>query len=153
MPSSTFDRSLNTASTSTQAWALLTDVTRLVDWIEIIENANEVEPLARYTAVLRDQIGPFKLRADLNINVRDVDVEKRMVLRAEGQDRQVGARLVVEAAMELDTSDLEATSVRVSGSYEVTGRVASMGAATINKKAQKILDQFFTRAASELGAQ
>lgn len=151
MPSSTFDRRLNVAASSKQAWEILTDVARLVDWIDIVEDADEIEPLARYTAVLRDKIGPVKLRADLNIDVRDVDVDKRIALRAEGQDRQVGARLVVDAAMELDTSDPEGTCVHVSGSYEVTGRVASMGTATINKKAQKILDQFFTRAAAELG--
>jgi carbon monoxide dehydrogenase subunit G len=152
MPTSKFDRRLDVAADTTQAWDVLTDVPRLVDWVDIVEQANEVKPLERYTAVLRDKVGPVKLRADLNIRVNEVDVEKRIALRAEGQDRQVGARLVVDATVELEPSDPAGTSVHVSGSYEVTGRVAAMGTATINKKAQKILAQFFDRAAEALGA-
>jgi carbon monoxide dehydrogenase subunit G len=40
----------------------------------------------------------------------------------------------------------------VDGVYEVTGKVASMGSGTINKKAQKILDEFFGAASEDLGA-
>lgn len=152
MPTSTFDRRLDVAASPKRAWEVLTDVPRLVDWVDIVEKANEIRPLDRYTAVLQDKIGPVKLRADLNITVGEVDVEKRIALRAEGQDRQVGARLVVNAAMVLDNGESAGTSVHISGSYEVTGRVAAMGTSTINKKAQKILNQFFSRAAEALGA-
>jgi carbon monoxide dehydrogenase subunit G len=41
--------------------------------------------------------------------------------------------------------------VDVSGSYSVTGRVASMGSSQVKRKADKILEEFFTQAGQELG--
>lgn len=152
MPKNTFDRRIDVTASPKKAWSVLTDIPRLVDWVDIVEDAQEIEPLSRYSAVLRDKIGPFKLRADLNVEVTKVDVERYIALQAEGQDHQVGARLVVGGAMELDTSNTTGTRVRISGYYEVTGRVAAMGAGTINKKAQRILDQFFSHASDALGA-
>lgn len=152
MPRSAFDRRLTVSASPREAWDVLTDVPRLVDWVNIVEDAHEIEPLSKYSAVLRDKIGPFKLRADLDIRVNDVDVGRRIALRAEGEDRQVGARLLVDAAMELDTSDTDETSVHISGVYEVTGRVAAMGSGSINRKAEKVLDSFFSHAGDTLGA-
>lgn len=152
MPRSTFDRRLDVSATPQEAWAVLTDVPRLVDWVDIVEDAHEIERLSRYSAILRDRMGPFKLRADLDIRVNEVDVEKYIALSAEGEDRQVGARLRVEASMELDSSVPDGTSVHVNGVYEVTGKVASMGSGSINKKAERILDNFFSHAGESLGA-
>jgi carbon monoxide dehydrogenase subunit G len=42
--------------------------------------------------------------------------------------------------------------VGVTGSYEVVGKVATMGAGMIRQKAAKILDEFFAHAVAALGA-
>lgn len=152
MPRSEFDRELSVTASPTTSWDTLTDVPRLVDWMSIVEDAREIDPLVRYTAVLLDRLGPFRLRADLDIVISDVEVERRITVRAEGEDRQVGSRLQVEATMVLVPREPEGTVVRISGTYEVTGRVAAMGSGTINKKAEKIMDEFFSKAAAELGA-
>lgn len=152
LPRSEFDRQLAVVSSPQQAWAMLIDVPRLADWIGIVENVHEIEPLARYEAVLRDRLGPFKLRADLDVVVSDVQVERRIMVRASGEDRQVGSRLAVEATMMLQPGDPDGTSIQIAGAYEVTGRVASMGSGTINKKVEKILDEFFSQAGAALGA-
>ncbi|MQA76748.1 MAG: hypothetical protein GEU88_21055, partial [Solirubrobacterales bacterium] len=123
---------------------------RLVDWISIVDDAQEIERLARYTAVLMDRIGPFKLRADLDITVDEVREPHRIHVRAAGEDRQVGSRLVVDAVLEIEP-DASGAHVRAGGTYEVTGRVAAMGGGTIRKKAERILDNFFGNAERELG--
>jgi carbon monoxide dehydrogenase subunit G len=129
----------------------MVDVPRLVSWVSIVEDAVEIEPLSKYTAVLMDRLGPFKLRADLDVTVSDVEDGSSLRVRAIGEDRSVGSRLLVIATMQVRPESHGATII-VDGVYEVTGKAASMGSGTINKKAQKILDEFFGAASEDLGA-
>jgi uncharacterized protein len=150
VPSVNFSRDIEVVRDPAACWAVLTDVPKLVDWVTILDDAHELAPLEKYTAVLMDRIGPFKLRADLDITVTEVDPERRIRVHAEGEDRQVASRIVVDAVLTLDRRDLS-TVIAAEGTYEVSGRVATMGAGMIRQKATKILDEFFGRAAAELG--
>lgn len=151
MPSADFERELSTKASPEQAWQTLTDVPRLVDWVSIVNEAKEIAPLERYTAVLADRVGPIKLRADLDIRVPEVETGQRIRVVAAGEDRQVSSRIAVDATMTLSGSDDGGTTVTIAGRYEVSGRAASMGAGIITQKANKIIEEFFTHAASELG--
>jgi carbon monoxide dehydrogenase subunit G len=151
MPRSEFGRELTVSASSAQAWETLIDVPVLVSWISVLEQAEEQRHLERYTAVLLDRLGPFKLRADLAITLSDVRTEEHVTVHAEGEDRQVGSRLVVDATLDLEPAG-DGTTVRVNGVYEVTGKVAAMGGGTINKKAEKIISEFFSNAEKVLGA-
>jgi carbon monoxide dehydrogenase subunit G len=146
-----FDHELTVDAPPQRAWAVLTDVPRLVDWVDVLEAAQEVEPPGRYTAVLSDSMGPFRMRADLDVVVRDIEVGTFLALRADGEDRQVGSRLLVEVTMTISPRQDGGTTVRVAGWYEVTGRVAAMGTGSIAKKAQRILDDFVAHAGEALG--
>jgi carbon monoxide dehydrogenase subunit G len=53
--------------------------------------------------------------------------------------------------MTIESRDDGGSVARFTGAYEVTGRVASMGSGTINKKADKIMGEFFAAAESALG--
>ena len=152
MPRSEFHRKLTVLASPEQSWKTLTDVPLLVGWVGIVEDATEIEPLGRYTAVLMDRLGPFKLRADLDIVVTDLEQGRSISFRASGEDRQVGSRHVIEATMQIEAGEPEGSLARFDGMYEVTGRVASMGSGTINKKADKIMGEFFAAAESALGA-
>lgn len=150
MPRSEFSRRLEVARPPAGCWPVLTDVQRLVGWVSVLEDAAELERLSRYTAVLMDRLGPFRLRADMAISLSDVVQERHVAVHAEGEDRQVGSRLVVDATLDLEPLG-GGSAVTIAGSYEVTGRVAGMGAGTIRKKADRILDDFFAAVAAELG--
>jgi carbon monoxide dehydrogenase subunit G len=151
VPRSEFRRELTVLASPEQSWKTLTDVPQLVSWVSIVEDAAELEPLGRYTAVLMDRLGPFKLRADLDIEVTALDPGRSISFRASGEDRQVGSRLVIEATMAIEPGEPEGSVAGFTGYYEVTGRVASMGSGTINKKADKIMNEFFAAAESALG--
>lgn len=142
MPTAVFQRDVRVAADADTAWATLTDVDLLVSWVSILDQASVVDPLKRYTAVLTDRLGPFRLHADLDVEVTDVEEPVRIVVRAEGEDRQVASRITVSAELKLLPS-ADATVIAVAGSYEVAGRVATLGASTIRKKADKILEEFF----------
>src|SRR5262245_45446617 len=117
----TFDRSLPVTSDPAGCWRALTDVPRLVTWISIVDEAKELAPLDRYTAVLADRIGPFKLRADLDITVSEVEEPHTIRVRAAGEDRQVASRIAVDATLRLrprdNTGDGTGTVIEVTGSY------------------------------------
>lgn len=150
MPTSPFSRSMAVAADRHECWSTLTDVPRLVGWVDVVEDARELSPLETYTAVLLDRLGPFKLRADLDIRLTDVEVGRHIRVTAEGEDRQVRSRLSVAATLDIEEVDGGGSRVVVEGTYEVTGRVASMGSGTIRKKAERILDDFFSEVASTL---
>ncbi len=150
MPVIDFDRSQLVAADRDACWKVYTDVPKLVTWVSILDDAQEISPLESYTAVLADRIGPFTLRADLDIQVSEVVPGEHIRVHAEGEDRQVGSRIRIDAVL-TTASDDRGTLVRAQGSYEVVGKVATMGAGMIVKKADKILDEFFASSVAELG--
>ena len=126
-------------------WAVVSDIPTVLSWISIVGEAEEVEPAKRYRALLEDRMGPFKLRADLEIEIRESAEGERIRAHADGEDRQIGSRLTIDVELAL-SADGDGTAVDVRGAYEVTGRPATLGASSIRKKAGKILDEFFAHA-------
>jgi carbon monoxide dehydrogenase subunit G len=147
----TFERELLVTAGPDDSWKVLTDVPRLVSWVTIVDQAKELAYLESYTAVLMDRLGPFKLRADLDITVSEVEAGRRIRVRANGEDRQVSSRIGVDAVLTLNAVDDGRTRVQVTGTYEVVGRVATLGSGMIKQKAAKIIDEFFAHTAAELG--
>lgn len=149
MASGSFERTVRTDRSPAECWVVLTDVDRMATWVDIVRDVVTHRPLESYRATLEDRVGPFRLLADLDIDVTDVVENERISVSASGQDRQVGSRLTVRAAMALDASD-EGTTVRFEGAYSVEGRVATVGAPMIRRKAEAIVEKFTTRAEREL---
>lgn len=149
MPSGQLSRRIEVDASPSKCWVVLTDVQRVAGWVSIAHQVEEVEPLASYTVVLQDSFGPFKLHADMEVDVTDVDEERRIRFRASGADRSVGTTISVDATMELEPAN-GGTVLQVDGSYQVVGTVAAMGASTINKKAETIIEEFFEAAEREL---
>jgi carbon monoxide dehydrogenase subunit G len=140
-----FQETVRLGAEAGAVWRTVGDIPSVLGWISIVADVEDVEPGLRYRAVLQDRLGPFKLRADLDIVVEERDEPRVIRARAAGEDRQIGSRLIIEVTMTLTESD-GGTAVDVSGSYEVTGRPASLGAGSIRKKAGRILDEFFRSA-------
>lgn len=152
MARESFERTLDVAASPEHTWTTITDVDRVASWVSVVGSVETLEDLARYTAVLADRLGPFALKADLDVAVTDLDMGRSISFRAEGEDRQVASRIQVEATMDLTPSDRGGTAVSVAGHYEIGGRVAALGASTVRSKAAKILDEFFGAAERELNA-
>jgi len=130
-------------------WAAVNDVHRVASWLSIVREVRDVEPPRRYAALLEDRLGPFAMRADLDLTV-EREQARHMRVSAAGEDRQVASRIAatIELAVEPDGAG---TSLAVTGKYEVTGRVATLGAGAIRKKGDRILQEFCDNASKELG--
>jgi carbon monoxide dehydrogenase subunit G len=143
MASEKFNRSVTVPLSKSAAWMAITDVSQLAAWVGIIEEVRELSHLEKYRAVLHDRVGPFKLRADLSIDVSVPVDGERVLVKASGRDRAVDSKISVNVAVELAELDEGGTSISVEGSYQVTGRVASMGGGVIKKKGEGVLTDFF----------
>jgi carbon monoxide dehydrogenase subunit G len=140
-----FQETVRLAGPRDAVWETVSDIPSVLAWISIVGAAEELEPAARYRARLEDRMGPFKLRADLDIAVEERVAGERIRARGDGEDRQIGSRLLVDVTLAL-SDDGAGTAVDVRGAYEVTGRPATLGAASIRKKANKVLTEFFASA-------
>ncbi|HET8568997.1 MAG TPA: SRPBCC domain-containing protein [Candidatus Limnocylindria bacterium] len=134
-----------------RAWTALLDFDRVASWLPIVHRLRAVEPGRRYAAVLEDRVGPFALRADLTVDVAADEQARRLRVTASGEDRQVASR--ISATLEVTvTPDGDGALLAARGRYEITGRVATLGASAIRKKGEHALDQFFANAAREIPA-
>ncbi len=140
-------RSVLVASPRATVWAALLDVQRVASWLSIVRDVREIDPLRRYGAVLEDHVGPFTLRADLALVV--LADEPRMRVEAHGEDRQLSSRIA--ATVDLFLADEGgSTRVEVTGGYDITGKVATLGASAIRKKGERVLDEFVESLTREL---
>ncbi len=144
-------RTVRVAARPDAAWAVLLDVQRIASWLTVVRDVKELEPLRRYTTVLEDRVGPFAMRADLAIDVAADEAARRLHVSGSGEDRQVASR--ISATLDLAVVPQgEGSDIVVSGRYEITGRIATLGAGAIRKKGDKVLEDFFANVTRELGA-
>lgn len=149
MPAVDFGRTIEVAAAPAEAWKVITDVQRVASWVGVVGGVEEVEHLSRYRATLSDRLGPFQLTAQLDVDVTEATEGSLIRFVADGEDDQVASRILVEAELRLAGSG-PGTEMQVEGRYEVTGRVATLGASMIKNKGDKILDEFFNAATEEL---
>jgi carbon monoxide dehydrogenase subunit G len=144
-----FAKTIRLDASPDAVWDAVRDVHRVASWISIVREVRDVDPPRRYAALLEDRLGPFAMRADLDLTVETLE-PRRLRVSAEGEDRQVASRIAatIELAVEPDGAG---TSLAVTGRYEVTGRVATLGPGAIRKKGDRILQEFFDNASKDLG--
>ena len=142
MSRESLERELVIAATPAEVWGKLIDVPSVAAWLPFLHSIVEQEPLSSYSAVLEDSVGPFSMKADLLITVVEVDEPRSITVKASGEDRSVRSRITIDAAIYLNDRDDGSTDVRISGTYEVTGKVATLGAGLIRSKARKMIDRF-----------
>lgn len=146
-----FQRSVTVPARPAAVWSALLDFDRVASWLSIVGELRAVEPPKAYAAVLADRVGPFAMRADLTISVAADEAARRLHVAASGEDRQVSSRITATIDLAV-TGGGDASTVDVTGRYEITGRIATLGAAAVRKKGEHVLDEFFAHMAEELKA-
>ena len=146
------DRAFVVGAPRDEVWPRLLDVEAVASWLPIMHSVTEVSSGrsgidgSSFQAAFEDKVGPFSLRADLRIEVAGVRESEEVSIRARGEDRQIRSRIMIDAAAQLADAGPGQTRVRLSGAYEITGRVATLGAGIIRSKANKLIDTFCTNA-------
>src|SRR5258708_12165755 len=87
-----FNKPIALSATPAAVWDALLDVRRVASWLSIVGDVRDVEPPRRFAALLEDRLGPFAMRADLDVTVES-SPDHRMRVAAPGEDRQVASRI------------------------------------------------------------
>ena len=125
-----------------EVFGQLQDVQLISSFLPLLSELKEIEPLKSYEAVLEDRVGPFKLRADLSINITIDHDALKFSVEARGEDRQVRSAIRISAEMNFTTNSESQTVLTVTGTYEISGKVATLGASVIKGKATKLTHEF-----------
>ncbi len=144
-------RTVRVTASPDAVWQVLLDFQRVASWLPVVRDLKEVEPLRKYATVLEDKVGPFALRADLAIDVSADQAQRRLHVSGSGEDRQIASRISATLDVAVAPSD-GGSDVVVTGRYEITGKVATLGAGAIRKKGDKVLEDFFANLSRELGS-
>ena len=145
-----FTKTIQLIASPAAVWDTMLDVRRVASWLSIVRDVRDIDAPRRYSAHLEDRLGPFAMRADLDVTVETQD-GRAMQVAAAGEDRQIASRISATIDLGLEPRG-EGTVVTVIGHYEITGRIATLGSGAIRKKGDKILEEFFSNLERELGA-
>jgi len=99
----------------------------------------------KHTARVNERVGPFRL--SLNLHVSIVKVVELSLLEAElsGSDNGGQNRLSGTLRAELMKTDPSGTLLTLGASVEVMGKLASLGAAPIRRRANEVFAEFAGR--------
>ncbi len=132
-------------------WPIFFDVARIARLIPGCEQVEEKEPLALYTAVMKQKIGPFKLEVPTEVRVEDILAPERVRSRARGRDKFTGTTLDVLLEVVLAPAENNGTRLTVDSTLQVAGRLAALGYPVVKKKTEEIFVEFEKRLRAELG--
>ncbi|MSP96240.1 MAG: hypothetical protein EXR29_03240 [Betaproteobacteria bacterium] len=132
-------------------WPIFFDVARIARLIPGCEQVEEKEPLALYTAVMKQKIGPFKLEVPTEVRVEDIQAPERVRSRARGRDKFTGTTLDVLLEVVLAPAENNGTRLTVDATLLVAGRLAALGYPVVKKKTEEIFVEFEQRLRAELG--
>lgn len=132
-------------------WTLLRDFPRLGGCIPKVTDLQEVEADQRYTAVVSDKLGPFGLQVPVEITIQSIEAPRRIVAQITGNDSRGAARVkgTLEAVTDPEGAGSHLTfNIRM----EVLGRLATLGAAPMRRRAEEIFSEFVRRVQAELAS-
>lgn len=135
------------------AWSFVRDVARLSACIPNVSDLAAIELDHRFSAVVADQIGPFKLSVPVQIELQAIDQPHRITAELTGNDSRGQARIkgLLEARIESREPEI-GSRIALSMRMEVLGKLASLGAAPMRRRADDIFSKFARCVEAQLGA-
>lgn len=135
------ERDVTIAAPNQAVWDFLWDVPRLAACIPGAKDVRIVEPGKRYTAVVGDKVGPFRVQFPLQIDVLEVQAPTRLRARAGGRDAAVDGLVKVDLDVALSPAE-GGTTLRLAADISVLGKLGTLGHSVIVRKGTDIVDRF-----------
>ena len=148
-----FSEQIQVPVSTAEAWDFIWQVQRLARCLPGCVGVAEVETGRRYKAQFADQIGPYKLQFELDVDVLETKPMELVRVQANGKDRRLGVSQRATLLVKLRESSPSASALDVEADIEVIGKVATLGQFVIKRKAQDIVRQFARNIESELRPQ
>jgi carbon monoxide dehydrogenase subunit G len=148
-----FTKEIEIARSPEQVWGFLWDVERVARCLPGCREARTIVPHERYAAVVGERVGPFTVKFPLEIQVLEVEEQRRLRAQAAGRDPAMGSSLRVTLDLALEPRD-GGCVVRLASEAAVLGKLGTLGQGIIQRKANQVMEQFAAaiREALELDA-
>ena len=147
----TVDREVTIAAPPQRVWDFLWDVPRLAACIPGAKDVRTVEDGKRYTAVVSEKVGPFRVSFPLQIDVLEVEAPTRLRARAGGRDAAVDGIVKVELDVSLAPA-AGGTVLHLVADINVLGKLGTLGHSVIVRKGADIVDRFAAAVRAQLEA-
>jgi carbon monoxide dehydrogenase subunit G len=135
------ERDVRIAAPREAVWDFLWDVPRLAACIPGARDVATVEAGKRYTAVVADKVGPFRVQFPLQIDVLEAQAPERLRARAGGRDAAVDGLVKVDLDVALSAGD-GGTTLRLAADINVLGKLGTLGHSVIVRKGNDLVDRF-----------
>jgi carbon monoxide dehydrogenase subunit G len=122
-------------------WTSLRDVELLASCSSAIGEVAEKVPEKEWSVVLKKTVGRFSVSAPLTVAIVDESEPQSLRVHGRGSDTKIGARLDVTASMQIERIEA-GVQLTLDGAYEMTGRIASLGASLVRRHANEMIDEF-----------
>ena len=144
-------RASDVEATPPVAWSFIRDVARMTACIPNVSELRTLESDRRYSALVNDQLGPFKISVPVEIELQAVEEPRRISAAVTGADRRGQARINGTLGAQIDALE-SGTRIALSMRVEVLGKLATLGAAPMRRRADEIFTRFAQCVQAELGA-
>lgn len=134
---------LNLDASQQDVWKLLRDTRRLAALLPGVESVTAIEGTGAeaYQAKASDKIGPFKVALQMAIRVAEEQPPNLLRASLKGADSIGLTRLTGSLDVSLSSSG-QATLMRFEAEIEVLGKLATLGAAPMRRRAKEKFAEF-----------
>ena len=147
-----FDQSIQIDTSVARVWEFLWDIERVAGCLPGCQNIREVVPQEKYAVVVMEQVGPFKVRFEMDVDVVGHTPEQEVHLHIQGTDNKIRASTRVDLHLAVDEVHGGTTRMNISADVLVMGKIANLGQPMIKRKGQDIMTKFGEAIAAKLGS-
>lgn len=136
-----FEKRVDIRAPKEKVWNFIWDVDRFIACVPGCKEAKTLEEGKRYSAIMVEKVGPFKVEFPTTIEVLEREEMSRIKAQASGADNKIGSRMKVDLEVKLrgdnGSSVLEFVAV-----VDILGKLAALGHSIIKRKTDQALEDF-----------
>jgi carbon monoxide dehydrogenase subunit G len=136
-----------------QVWSLLQDPPRVAACLPNVRDFRPADGANRWATLLVEKLGPFSVQVNLTIEVMEEAATHRMTARVAGDDKGGQARVRGDLVAAVTAAGDAASTLEVASNVEVLGRLATLGAVPMKRRADQIFELFVKNIGQVLEAQ
>lgn len=136
-----FEKEVEIHASRDKVWNFIWDVDQFVTCVPGCKEAKTIEAGKRYTAVMTEKVGPFRVEFPTTIEVLEREEMSRIKAQASGADNKIGSRMKVDLDVNL-REEGDFTKLSFVAGVDMLGKLAALGHSIIKRKADQVLDEF-----------
>ncbi|HEY7167263.1 MAG TPA: SRPBCC domain-containing protein [Candidatus Binatia bacterium] len=136
-----FQKEVEIAAPKEKVWNFIWDVDRFIACVPGCKEAKTLEDGKRYSAIMVEKVGPFRVEFPTTIEVLEREEMSRIKAQASGADNKIGSRMKIELDVNLSEKQ-DKTVLGLVARVDILGKLAALGHGIIKRKADQVLDEF-----------